>query len=273
MTDPQIFHPILAGTEARVVADLAQQAQAVREVQEGTLFAVIGEAGETVIVDTDEWAFEPRRNTSTPTLRDAAGLIDYVAAYPDASRVEAYADLDHREFVVILDGHEGWRGHRATLELVTSPEWRDWTQVSGKFMGQVEFAEFIEDHISSIAEPDGAALLEIINTLVATSSVSWTGGENTRTGSRKLAYAETVEAKAGHKGDIEVPATLTLGLRPFMGSDRFSVKATVRFRMANGKLQLAVKLLEPDTVLETAFGDVRTVLAAGLPCPILSGQA
>lgn len=268
-----IIHPVLASTEAQVVADLANQAGRVQKLEPGELYSVLGPDGESVIVDTDAWDFMPRRNTSRPLVRDAAALIDYVAAYPNKTGpLEAYADLDNHLFVVIMDGHDGWRDHRATLQLATSPEWKAWTEVSGKFLGQVEFAEFLEDHLSSIAEPDGATLLDIVNTLVGTSSVTWTGGENTRNGSKKLAYAETVEAKAGHKGDIELPSTLTLGLRPFMGSDRFSVKATVRFRMAGGKLQLAAKLLEPDTVLEAAFNDVRAVLADGLPCQILSGR-
>lgn len=270
MNEP-IIHPVLASTEAQVVADLANQAGRVQKLEPGELYSVLGPGGESVIVDTDHWDLIPRRNTSWPLVRDAAALIDYVAAYPNAGPLEAYADLDNHRFVVIIDGHDSWRGHRVTLQLATSPEWRAWTEISGKFLGQVEFAEFLEDHISSIAEPDGAALLDIVNTLVGTSSVTWTGGENTRDGSKRLAFAETVEARAGHKGDIELPSTLTLGLRPFMGSDRFSVKAMLRFRMANGELHLAVKLLEPDTVLEAAFGDVRAALADGLPYPIMSG--
>ena len=264
-------------TEAAVIAELAQQAAIPANLASGEIYASMAD-GEIRVFDTDGYAFEPRRNTSAPVLRDAASLIEYVQHATDSdpdnvAGLEAYADLDHHRYVVIFDGWSGWRGHRATLQLVNSPEWLDWLRISGRFMGQVAFAEFLEDHISSIADPDGADLLALVNTLVGTSKVSWTGGENTSTGSRRLGYAETVEAKGGRKGDIEVPATLTLALRPFMGSDRFSVKATIRYRMDQGELQLAAKVLEPDATLETAFTDVGNALDAGLPCTIMAGQA
>lgn len=55
-------------------------------------------------------------------------------------------------------------GHLSTLRPSTcgTLEWAEWAHVDGKLFEQVEFAQFIEDHISSIAAPDGGVLLDIV---------------------------------------------------------------------------------------------------------------
>ena len=186
--------------------------------------------------------------------------------------LEVWADIDQRKVTGILDGHTGWRKHTCTLQLKLSREWAEWAAIDGKLLKQAEFAQFIEDHLSTIAEPDGAKLLDICQTLQANTSVQFKSQTILANGQRQLRYEETVEAKAGQKGDLTIPGELTLVLRPFQGSAGVPITARFRFQIRDGVLTMGVKLAEPDTALEDAFNAIVRQVADGVPVPVLHGR-
>ena len=182
------------------------------------------------------------------------------------------SDIDNATVLGVIDGVDGWRRQQVTLRLRKSREWGEWMGVDGKLFTQHEFAEFIEDHLSTIAEPDGAKLLDICQTLQATKGVNFKSQTILASGQRQLRYEETVEAKAGQKGDLMIPDTLTLVVRPFQGSDPVAITARFRFRLNDGALRLGVKLAEPERVLEEAFDRIVADVANGVPVPVLFGR-
>ena len=82
-----------------------------------------------------------------------------------AGQLELWADIDGRRITAILDGYDGLRKHTAILSLKVSREWAEWSHIDGKLFPQADFAEFIADHLSTIAAPDGALLVDICETL------------------------------------------------------------------------------------------------------------
>lgn len=278
---------------AVVIAALAEQATTPIEVTDGKLYATLDAAGNVTIVETpgytdhraDERADRPRRIHRSVTLLDVPSFVDYLTRnthgdskeigtdhlHSDGS-VELWADLDQRRILAVLDGLDGWRLHQATLKLATSREWDEWEAIDGKLLDQIKFAEFIEDHLSTIGAPDGGTLLDITQTLQATVGSAFKQQNILATGQRAFHWEETVEARAGAKGDLKVPGELTLVLRPFQGSDPIAVQARLRFRVGAQGLSIGVKLTEPQRVLEDAFADVVLQVQKSSPVNVTYGR-
>lgn len=227
----------------------------------------------------DERADKPRMVKRDVTMLDVASFLDYLGRYSALGtyaqapgELEVWADIDARKVTGILDGLNGWRQHTVTLKLQHSREWNEWSAIDGNLLGQVEFAEFIEDHLSTIAAPDGAQLLDICQTLQVHTGASFKQQNILATGQRVFRYEEDVEAKAGARGDLTVPGELTLVLRPFQGGEPVAMTARFRFQVREGVLRLGVKLAEPDKALEDAFGAVVAEVQSGVPVHVNAGR-
>ena len=275
------------------LAQLAQQAVLPRQLEDGKLYAVLDADGAVRVIETpgftdrrtDERANGPRQIARSVTLLDVDSFVDYLArntsgeeglVEPEAIAVdgelELWADIDNRRVLAILDGLNGWRKHTATLQLKLSREWGEWAAVDGRLLKQGEFAQFIEDHLSTIGHPDGAKLLDICQTLQATTSTQFKQQAILANGQRQFRFEETVEAKAGQKGDLTIPGELTLVLRPFQGAAAVPIFARFRFQIREGVLSLGVKLAEPDKALEDAFSRVVEAVQGLVPVRVNSGR-
>ncbi len=282
-----------------LLAVTAQRAVMPRRLEEG-IYAVLDADGAVQVVETSGYKAQRKHDwmqarSDRPEfvhraveLLDVCSFVDYLArntadlvgegegvqepfAY-GTGVLELWADLETGRVLAILDGCHGLRKHTATLRLRTSREWGEWMGIDGKLLSQVEFAQFVEDHLSTIAEPDGGVLLDVCQTLEATKGALFKQQSILASGQRTFRWEETVEAKAGQKGDLAIPGTLTLALRPFQGSDRLPVVARFRFRPEADGLRLGVKLAETDAILEQAFADVVAGVQAQVPVRVNYGR-
>lgn len=274
----------------------AQQAVLPRRLEEG-VYGIRQADGGIEIVETPgyqqdrehDWAVihapVPEHVESSATVLDVSSFIDYLArrtvGAPDeveegylfgAGLLELWADVQARTITGVLDGVQGWRRHQVTLKLTTSREFGEWLAIDGKLLPQVEFAQFVEDHLSTIGEPDAAQLLDICQTLDGHTSAAWKMETRMANGQRKFRWEETTEAKAGDKGDLVIPESLTLVLKVFQGSDPVLMKARFRYRPSASGMQLAVKLDEPATALEKAFSAIVADIQAAVPVYINAGR-
>lgn len=271
---------------AAMVAHLAQQAAAPWQLEDGELYAVVND-GRLELLPTPKFTeaseVVPRRVERHVTVYDVPSLIAYLGATTDGEDgkpgfgslyneglLEVWAGPEY--IVAIIDGGDGWRRHRATLPITHSPEWREWAAINGKMLRQEELAQFVEDHLSNIAEPDGAALLDICQTLQAKTDVAFKSQTVLANSQRQFRYEETIDAKAGKKGNLTIPTELVLALRPYEGTEPVAVRARFRFQLRDGRLSLGVRLVEPGRVLEAAFDQVVAQVQADLPAPILRGE-
>lgn len=273
------------------IAAIAQQAALPQRLDEG-IYAVLCD-GDTEIVETigytqqreEARGLSPLRVKRHVEVHDVQSLLDYLRAntHPASDGglsesyglgeglLEVWAEVKDWSIIAILDGIHGWREHTCTLELRQSPEWCEWRAVDGKLFDQVKFAQFIEDHLSSIGAPDGAHLLEICQTLEARTKVDFKSSVLLANGQRQFRFEETLDAKAGQKGDLTIPAELTLVLRPFIGSDPIAVTARFRYELRDGVLSLGVRLADPERLLEETFDAVVDELRGEVPVPVLHG--
>lgn len=294
----------LIGSDLQQVITNAQEAVVPHVLEDGAIYAVRNDDGGVELLTTPGYddakmreaaADGPVRVARKVTVRDAASLLDYLAENtrlavehvtddldPNAQIVgyfhscgvgnlELWANVDGRRITAILDGGNGNREHTATLELRHSPEWSEWTGIDGKLIQQVNFAQFIEDHISSIGSPDGGTLLDVVQTLTAKNKVDFKSSTLLANGQRQFEFAETIEAKAGQKGQLTVPTELTLVLRPFQGSEPVAITARFRYRLDEGQLFLGVRLAEPQRALEVAFDQIVSEVQQSVPVRVNHG--
>lgn len=246
---------------------------------QGTYLHVVPDGYKVVTTQVDDERLLPcpRRKTGTVVVRDAASFLAYFGKHAPLN-AEVFADDEKGTVTAVLNAHGGvggdaqWQDHRLVLRMVPSPAWVAWTDRSGKYLPQVEFAEFIEANLPDIAEPPAAAMLELAQTFEATKSVDFESSHRLSSGERRLEYKETLAAKAGQRGQIDIPTQITLGLAPWRGGDVYRVTARFRYRIADGRLLLGYVLDRPEDVLDAAFREICSQIADELDGrPLLHG--
>jgi uncharacterized protein YfdQ (DUF2303 family) len=221
----------------------------------------------------------PTRLRQVVTLGTPAALTAYVRLFGDKARSILYAHKNSASFDAVLDYHVGadapsWNAHRAKLTLVHTQPWKDWTGANKRAMNQTEFAQFIEDHIPDIVEPDGGKLLELTRSFEATKAVTFQSSQRIADGSVQFQYSEDVQGSP-KAGQMKMPPEIKLALQPFEGSNRYAVLGRLRYRIGEGgKLALWYDLLRAQDVLDVAFADVLAAITndtAGSVRAVLEG--
>jgi len=265
---------------AQFIRELARAAARPEVLEPGRLYGYVDDAGAPVTIDLtgDQYRDYPKRKAGTVTVRNVASFERYYGKHSDDSS-EVYADLDEGAFTAVLDAHgpddPRWEQHRLVLRLEKTLPWRTWTKMDRQWMTQMDFAEFIEDNARDL-DPDGrvsaADLLEIAQHFQAHTKVSFTQGTRLATGATQLIYTEDIEAKAGDRGEIVIPAEFDLAIVPFDDCEHSVLPARFRYRLGNGQLRLGYFLSDPQRVAREAVAEVASVLAATCGIEIMQGR-
>lgn len=259
-TDQTHLESLAGGAEAATVAELAFAASEPAYLAGDRAASFILPAGaRREEIDLERYLDEPRRKKGRVSLHTGQALADYTNAHKtDATTL--WADVQQRNVTSVLDDHAdelaGWADHRAVLQLRHTPAWQRWVKHDGQKMSQVAFAEHLEDGISEIVEPSGADMLELAKSFQATKGVTFRSDRRLDNGQVQVQYEETIDAKAGQRGDLLVPQTFVLALQPFEGSDTYRVQARLRYRLGDGSLTIGYVLDRPEDVIRSAFDDV-----------------
>jgi uncharacterized protein YfdQ (DUF2303 family) len=193
-------------------------------------------------------------------------FCDYVAEYKSES-MRIFFDRNELAFTACLNFHSKdsptWNRHKAILQLIKTLAWKKWSESSGTWRSQREFAEFIEDNTESIAKPDGVVLMELVSELTAHSRSNVTSVARTDNGSDRVVFEQTREIKAG-KGSVDLPSVILLGITPFESAQSYEVKARIQCKVVDSKILLRYQLVNADLVMEHALdamkSRVKTVL-------------
>jgi len=200
----------------------------------------------------------PNRKRGTVTLKDVPSLVEYLTDQAAQQHAIVYADMDARSMTAVFNEQRtaaGWRDHRAFFQAEFTPEFARWiaNNGSGKAKAQGDFAEFIEDNIADISEPFAQALLDVATTIQATSGIEFKAAKRLQDGQTQLTYNESIEARAGADGSLQIPKTFTLGLRIFKNGGGYLVHARLKYRLASGSVKFWYELDRPERAVEDAF--------------------
>lgn len=260
----------------QTIVDTALLGAEPAELEPGKFYAYLGLHGvHEVNLTGPEYTGTPPRKSGTTTVRDAISFQAYFAKHADAD-TEVYANVEQLSVTAILDAHKAdaarWEGHRLTLALRKTEAWEQWLALDGKLMGQEQFAEFLEDHLPELQEPDAATMLEIAQSFQAATKVDFQSGTRLATGQRQFQYVETTTAKAGQKGQLTIPETFVIGLVPFEGSAGYRLTARLRYRIVDTQLRTGYKLERPSDTLKSAFEDVVAEIGEAIEQPVMNGR-
>lgn len=248
MSDP-------ASTDAAVVADLAAKAAAPQVVDPDKVHVV---ADGVQVLDLDRFLESPRRKKGTYHPATVSALIAYAKEH-ETEGTTIWVDKTASKVTAVINDHgqtPGWRGHTATLQLQTSPEWKHWLAKDGQYFDQEDFAEHLQDGIEEIRNPDAATMLEIAQTIQGATKADWRTATRLDNGEVSFAYHEQIEATAGRKAHLEIPQTFDLAISPFYGEAPFELSARLRYRIREGNLRIGYKLGRPHDVVVAVLGGI-----------------
>lgn len=273
-------------TEAEVVERLARAAGGVQAEQvhpdELLLLSLVrervfsanrdGYEERVRVIDLEGYAARPKRRSGLVKFEEPGSFERYVNEFQSAGGTRLYADLAGGQVTAILNddnpnpsdaGNGAWRDHQAVLLMQPTLEWMAWTGRAKVFTGQVEFAEFLEEHLADVIEPSSADLIEIARTFTASNNISFRSAVNLSSGETQFAYDEELEAKAGAKKQLTVPTEFKLSLSIYEGTDPVQVTARLRWRLKDGDLRIGYLLNDAKRMEREAFrSEVATASAA-----------
>ncbi|MEV6105737.1 DUF2303 family protein [Streptomyces sp. NPDC051940] len=261
--------------DAIVIHDAVLRSAPPAELEPGRFYAFHTPEGvHTVDLTGDDYKTAPSRKQGATTVTDAASWLAYWTKHHDDAS-DVYADAQRLTVTAVLDAHTSdaarWSGHWLRLQLRKTEAWEQWLQRDGQLLSQEMFAEHIEDHLPELLEPDPATMLEIAQSMQATTKAEFKSGTRLQSGERQLTYVEDTRASAGRKGELTIPATFTVGVVPFEGSSGYKLGARLRYRIQDTTLRIGYKLDQPGDVLKSAFADVVKAIAEGIDVPVMNG--
>lgn len=237
--------------------------------EDGTRFLV--SHNNVVLTSLEHLAAAPKRMRGTIAAETPLGFVEYVKRYRSGDTAIFIRRKDG-DITAVFDYHSKGGSvaggpvsaaksgeHRAVFTAEHTPEWDRWIGANGVSMNQEAFAEFIEDNIGDIAEPDGAQLLELVENFKIKKDVNFTSHIKRSNGATKITYQEDVTGTAGGgalTGEIAIPEKIVLGIAIYEGGQKFRVEARFRYRLNGGKLALSFTILRLDDVLRSAFEEV-----------------
>lgn len=248
---------------AQAVIDIALAASEPHKLDLEEIYVITTADGDHAVIDTieinDRYAVTPRRAKGCAQLGTVESFAAYVKALGGGAEFPTYAN--GLTVTTVFNGHQAVDapGHgdlRAKFTAQHTPGWLRWAGVSGKMLTQVQFAEHVEDCLADIAEPDGATLLELATTFEANTQVTFKQSTRLQNDQRRLTYEETVEARAGNTGQLEVPERLVLALQVFEGEDPIPVTCRLRYKITGEGLRIGIILDRADDVVRDAFDQV-----------------
>lgn len=222
-------------------------------------------------IDLEDGLAAPLRKRGHVKVFDAASFNAILNANEGGdATIYINRDADDPAIVAVLNGNgergPGWGDFRSEIVFRFMSQWQKWKAIDGKMLGQVEFAEFVEENLSDIVSPPGADMLELVQDLSAKRSVDFKSNVRLADGRLQFQNIENIEAQVG-PGQIAIPTSITLGIAPVFGLPPFKVEARFRYRIENGKLRLGIKLQRVEDIMAAVVNDMvnGTVGAEGRP--------
>lgn len=242
-----------------------------------TPYAVVPKEYELVAVEQLEL---PHRRSGTVTMLDARSFSEFYKRYAADSLI--YASLSPAQFIAVFNDHTAgapdWRDHRAVFQPKHSEPWNTWMKRNGPdkaFMGNVEFAEWLEDQSLDVVEPTGAAMMTMALSFRATESAKYSKAASLQDGSVTFEYDRTVEGSSTIAGGkAKIPERFTIEIPVFDGPDEpaYQIEARFRYRLVGGGLKIWYQLERPQLVMETAFKEIWSKIEMATQASILYGM-
>jgi uncharacterized protein YfdQ (DUF2303 family) len=266
-------------SEAQTIADLAVKANGGAEIlktEAGREYLVLPNGSHQDVTEPNAIpATLPDHIKQSVVLQTVDSLVDYGNRFKTENTV-LFADIAANTIVASIDYHApaaaGHLGHKATLTLPFSVEWKTWSDIDGKLMEQIEFARFLEENAGDVVAPTGAELLDACRDLQARRKVNFTKAVRTSSDNESFEYTDETTATT-KKGDVEIPSKFQLQIPVYFGGAVTDLFAFLRWRLVEGEgLKLGVRLHRAEHVRQAVFKQIVTDAAERTGCPSVFGR-
>jgi len=134
--------------------------------------------------------------------------------------------------------------HAAKYEVSYSPDFLAWQRMFKQPVKQAKYAEFIEDMIHTIYNPDAGVLLDAIKDFDLGRDIRFKSAYNDRSGSASITYQED-----DRDLKTDLPNKITLVMPVFDGDTPREINAMVQYRVENGELFFIIKAPGIDKII------------------------
>lgn len=239
---------------------------------------------ETRVIDVRDDAPKafPPRDTATRVVTDTASFLAEVARRPlIEGRSTVWGNRKYGAVTVIYDelyadanAEYTRRDDALVLQFVPDPDWATlFKAADGRFHSQLEFGDLIESAGHLITSHPAAEIVEIVDSVRASSKGSFESSIKRATGSVNLTYSEEVSAKAGTATrQLEVPREITLSARPFEDYPVIEIRCWLRLEVSQGHLGLALVPQPYEHLVRDAWTQVTSELAEDLGVPVYASN-
>ncbi len=239
--------------------------------------------GDYVKKDLESLLPAPTRKRGTVIVADSDSFIYYAKKHGSLDECTVYADFDSEAskfmLVAVINDHGAdlaqWRDHRCELIPKLSVEWKRWMLKDKANMPQSDFAVWLEDNLSDVANvagmPTGTDILSMALGFEANSDKRLRSKINLQSGGFSLEFVDTENEQT--RSTMKFFERFTLGIPVFDGSHAaYPVEARLKYRETSGKLVFWYELIRPDRVFKQAVIDEVTLIKEATGFPILSGR-
>lgn len=225
-------------------------------------------------VDLGDYLPAPRALQAKAEFHDAASFLDYIARHA-GEHTTCWCDFNPQTFGLafraVIDEHgkdsPAWRRHVAAYTPRMSAEWKEWKGKDRTGFGQVEFAEWLQDHEADIASVEGypacADMLQMATNFQYQEDRRLKSAVRLQSGGVRLDYV--ADADAGTVESMKLFEKFAIGIPIFHAAPTADLLASrLKYRLDNGKVRFTYELQRADKAHEKAALDLIQIVRAGL---------
>lgn len=205
------------------------------------------------LVSLEEFQWQPNAIKQSARLFSCASFCEYLNRFKsDESTV--YLNVDQAEFTAVLDHHGAeqpeWGRHRAKFAPKQSLEWKAWRGIHKTSLTQLDFAQFIEERIDDIREPEPNTVLQAALDFQSNEKLALGSHQNLDDGSVKFTFTKDNASK-----NVVFPHRIKIAIPLHENEALETLECRVRYRVdGNGALAFTFSFVKnPDSLIRTAL--------------------
>lgn len=180
--------------------------------------------------------FLPPEEVADKTFATPEAFAAYVARFKRPETI-VFNSLKSGVISAIFDYHTTGKGgaqkHAAKYSPERSTEFNAWKRIiDGGFIGQREFAEFLDEYGHTVTTPSEGEIKDIIENINATIDAEAKSVTRTRDGSGGFSHQVKMTLKGGASGELDLPAEIVLSLPIYTGGQSVDIRLKVQIRVS-----------------------------------------
>lgn len=268
-------------TDAEAILAAGASLSSIRYIADGLIpFSLVPK--DYTLHDLEHLLEVPTRKRAKVSVSDADSFCRYMLRHGPREQSTIYADIDREagKFVLVgvLDDHHNdgadWREHTCTMTRKQSVEWKRWTSKHKATMNQADFATYLEENLSDVAQvegmPTGGDILQMALAFERTAEKKLKSKINLQSGGVRFEYTDDDDKDT--RTSMQVFSRFAIGIPVFEGSkSAYQIEARLKYRDNSGKLSFWFELIRADRVFGQAVTDELEVIGESTGMLILNG--